>query len=70
MFRKGIQLACDNEHGTGDMFFPDDEIFTDEFRNVAHLRREAKKAGWKRRQRADYCPICTALEEDREECDR
>lgn len=59
MIRKGIQIYCDNEHGTGDVTFPDDGIF-DPFKNTSAvtIRRAARLAGWRRIMGADYCPGC------------
>jgi hypothetical protein len=59
MIRKAIQIYCDNEHGTGDVTFPEDGIF-DPFENVRaeSLRRRARAAGWRRIMGADYCPSC------------
>lgn len=66
MVAKGIQLYCNNEHGFGDVSFPEDGMFQTRYRNAAHLRREARKSGWKRMNGGDYCPSCVACEEDRE----
>jgi hypothetical protein len=60
-------LFCDNLHGFGDVTYPDlkdmtiDEIeqqlFVDPV-TIGWLRAEAKKKGWGRVNRADYCPAC------------
>jgi hypothetical protein len=63
-------LFCDNEHGTGDVMFPEDLVedirnFV-EARTATQLRRDAKKAGWSKVGRADYCPGCTEINNDKE----
>lgn len=65
MIRTYKMLFCDNEHGTGDVMFPDD-LQNDirnfvEPRTAVQLRRDAKKSGWSRVGRADYCPNCTEI---------
>jgi glycine/D-amino acid oxidase-like deaminating enzyme len=65
-------LFCDNEHGCGDVTFPDahhidpDTILNHTAATTKGLRRQARKAGWKRIQGADYCPVCVDCEENRE----
>jgi hypothetical protein len=59
-------LFCENEHGFGDVCFPDiDKMDAFEIKNlvvenkpVYLLRAEAKRAGWRRVNGADYCPAC------------
>lgn len=66
MINKAIFLFCDNEHGTGDVTFPDlDRLDAFETKQVLikgasakELRKEAKKEGWGRINGADYCPAC------------
>lgn len=66
MIHKAMILFCDNEHGTGDVCFPDldsmDSFETKQLfingRPLRILRQEAKKAGWGRVNGADYCPGC------------
>jgi hypothetical protein len=66
MIRVARVIFCDNEHGTGDVCFPDVAYqgapdITDNFintRTAKQLRREAKKAGWRVIYGADYCPSC------------
>ena len=66
MIRKCMILFCDNEHGTGDVCFPDlDRVDSFETKQafikgntVRQLRAEAKKAGWGRVNGGDYCPAC------------
>ena len=66
MTRKCILLFCDNEHGNGDVTFPDIAVMDSfniqqEFigeRTLGQLRKEAKKAGWGRVNGGDYCPAC------------
>ena len=68
MVRKAVQLYCDNEHGVGDVIFPDEGIFDYANHTAEHIRREARKAGWRRVQGADYCPTCVDLmKEERQE---
>ena len=64
MIRTFKVLFCDNEHGTGDIIFP--ENFSQELRddmiqsrNASQLRKGAKDAGWSRVDGADYCASCT-----------
>jgi hypothetical protein len=66
MTHKAFVLFCDNEHGTGDVVFPDlpnlrgfevGQYFSLE-RTAAEVRREAKKIGWGRVNGCDYCPNC------------
>lgn len=59
MVREARQLYCDNEHGTGDVTFPDDGVFDwERFPSAEAVRKAARKEGWRRIQRADYCPSC------------
>lgn len=66
MIRKCVLLFCDNEHGVGDVTFPEiDNMAADQIvqllvqdRPIGLLRRNAKKAGWGRVNGADYCPGC------------
>ena len=59
-------LFCDNEHGTGDVCFPDiDKMDGFDIKQVLikgntakELRKEAKKAGWGKINGGDYCPAC------------
>jgi hypothetical protein len=66
MIRTAKIIFCDNEHGTGDVTYPD---FYQESAELAQYfivslslketRKAAKKAGWSRHNGADYCPQCT-----------
>ncbi len=66
MLRKCTLLFCDNEHGIGDVTFPnisdmDPNSVHQEMvkeRTTGQLRREAKEAGWGRVNGGDYCPGC------------
>ncbi|MDR3797999.1 MAG: hypothetical protein P4K93_07590 [Terracidiphilus sp.] len=64
MVRTMKVLFCDNEHGCGDVTFPDlHEVEASDVINpptLKGLRREAHAAGWKRHNGADYCPDCVA----------
>lgn len=68
MIRKAQVIFCDNEHGTGDVCFPDFTSFdASEIQqalidgaDVRRVRREAKLAGWGRVNGGDYCPGCMA----------
>ena len=59
-------LFCENEHGFGDVTFPDlaelsDRQTVQEFirgNTVQSVRKEAKTKGWGRVGGADYCPAC------------
>jgi hypothetical protein len=53
-----MQLYCDNEHGCGDVIFPDDGVFNMNNVSAPIVRRQAFAAGWGRHNRADYCPGC------------
>jgi hypothetical protein len=64
MIRTFKVLFCDNEHGTGDVIFPENfsqELHDDmlQSRTAAQLRKDAKKAGWSRVGGVDYCDSCT-----------
>lgn len=67
MTRKAIIIFCDNEHGTGDVCFPDLTTLSGfEFQQalingntIGSVRRAAKAAGWSRVDGVDYCPACT-----------
>lgn len=65
MIRKLNVLFCENEHGTGDVTFPDlnssnaaQKFMDGEGMKVGDLRREAKKEGWGRVNGGDFCPGC------------
>lgn len=66
MIHKFNILFCENEHGTGDVVFPDLTTlggfeFSQEAGkglSVSDVRREAKKQGWGRVNGGDYCPTC------------
>jgi hypothetical protein len=68
MTRKLQILFCDNEHGTGDVCFPDvkhldGHQIQQEFiqgNDTRSLRKAAKEAGWGRVNGGDYCPACMA----------
>jgi hypothetical protein len=59
-------MFCDNEHGTGDVCFPDiDKMDSFDIKQVLikgnttkELRKEAKKEGWGCVNGGDYCPAC------------
>ena len=63
MIRKCLFIFCDNEHGTGDVSFPDVETLlphevVEKEQTIGSLRRLAKQQGWRRLNGADYCPAC------------
>lgn len=66
MIRKLNLIFCDNDHGSGDVTFPDlykldgFEIGQEAIKELplAEVRREAKKQGWGRVNGGDYCPSC------------
>jgi hypothetical protein len=68
MIRKAQVIFCDNEHGTGDVCFPDlTALDSFEIQQklidgncIRSLRKEAKAAGWGRVNGGDYCPNCMA----------
>jgi hypothetical protein len=70
MIRSGKILFCENEHGTGDITFPDldalDAFETKQLfigkRTAGQLRKEAKQAGWGRINGGDYCLNCMESE--------
>lgn len=67
MMRKALQLFCDNEHGTGDVTFPEDGMFDyEKNHSAAAVRRAAKAAGWRRIMKADYCPSCVECNSERD----
>jgi len=67
MVHKAVRLACNEEHGFGDVFFPEDEIFDPKYCNARVLRKAAKAAGWGRVNGGDYCPTCMDGMRDRGE---
>lgn len=66
MILKFHLICCENEHGKGDVVFPDlttldgFEIAQAASKGMppADVRREAKKLGWGRVHGGDYCPGC------------
>jgi hypothetical protein len=70
MIRTAKVIFCDNEHGTGDMTFPDlDGLARIELqqqfivpRRIGELRKAAKKEGWGRINGGDYCASCMEAE--------
>lgn len=71
MIRTLKVLFCDNEHGCGDITFPETRDIADATivnhgaATVKQLRREARAAGWKRKGEQDLCPMCVECEEGR-----
>ena len=58
-------IFCEEQHGTGDITFPDmstlnEQQFVDNDvpMTVPQLRKKAKAAGWGRVNGGDYCPSC------------
>lgn len=60
-------IFCENEHGTGDVTFPDvgvmdtqtiQQEFIDAHPTIRSLREAARQAGWGRVNGGDYCPGC------------
>jgi hypothetical protein len=66
MIRKALVIFCDNEHGTGDVCFPDLTLLEGfeiqqkliDGNTVRSVRKAAKAAGWGRVNGVDYCPQC------------
>lgn len=66
MIRNCKIIFCENEHGTGDVCFPDvtaldGREIQQEFiqgNTVRTLRQAAKQNGWGRVNGGDYCPAC------------
>jgi len=66
MIRKLQVIFCDNEHGTGDVCFPDIGTMNEDQvhqvfiagNSLGEVRREARAAGWRRVNGGDYCPAC------------
>lgn len=70
MTRTVYYLFCDNEHGFGDVSFPEalrdvDIPEFEKWNSIAKVRRAAKAAGWQRFRGVDYCPDCVACEKSR-----
>lgn len=63
MIRTAKVIFCDNEHGTGEVTYPDMSEITDQVFvagiPIPALRKQAKAAGWTRHNGADYCPGCS-----------
>ncbi len=66
MTRNGRLIFCDNEHGSGEVCFPDIygmdshqlcQLFIN-CQTTNQLRKAAKKEGWGRVEGADFCPGC------------
>lgn len=65
MIRTIKVLFCEEDHGVGDRTFPDlmdldTRMFIDGAPTVSELRKLAKKHGWTRSGKADYCETCSA----------
>lgn len=66
MHRKCCVIFCGNDHGTGDVTFPDLETMSGydlqqrfiESPSLGETRRAAKAVGWRRVNGEDYCPQC------------
>jgi len=66
MIRTARLIFCDNEHGMGDVCFPDvygqsgPELTANflESKTAQELRKAARKEGWGVINGADYCPGC------------
>jgi hypothetical protein len=69
MIRTVKILFCEDDHGSGDITFPDiPDLDAQSFiqpLGIGALRRAAKAAGWKRIMKADYCPDCVACIDER-----
>jgi hypothetical protein len=70
MIRGAKVIFCDNEHGFGDVTFPNLDRPVEEIQAcyvapvpIAQLRKSAKAAGWGRINGGDYCPQCMESEE-------
>lgn len=71
MIRAAKLIFCENEHGTGDVTFPDlDELSAAEMKqhfiespDLGMLRKAAKIVGWGWVNGGDYCPSCMESEE-------
>ena len=66
MIRAAKILFCDNEHGFGNVTFPekerlDDQLFVEPV-SARQLRKQAKEAGWTREGGVDYCPTCSYVD--------
>jgi hypothetical protein len=57
VIRTAKKIYCDNEHGVGDVFFPDSGDYVNG-PSIREIRRKAKAAGWIRTRRNDFCPDC------------
>ena len=64
MIRTIKVLFCDNEHGNGDVTFPDlrhvepTDIVNGGSATTKHLRAETAKSGWRHYRGSDYCEMC------------
>lgn len=66
MIRNLHFIFCENEHGTGDVCFPDVAFLSGfeikqeiiQGNTIRSLRKAAKQKGWGRVNGGDYCPGC------------
>ncbi len=66
MIRFAKLLICDNEHGIGEVTFPDiyrdPDVLAQQFiqsPTVGQMRKAAKEKGWSGACKNDFCDLCT-----------
>ena len=66
MIRTAKVIFCDEEHGIGDVSFPDTPVVDMEFNfSSAALWQEARNAGWRKIGGRHLCPTCVDCHYDR-----
>jgi len=69
MIRTLKVIFCDNDHGCGDVTFPElTEISSGDLIDapaLKELRERAHKEGWRRIKGRDLCPDCAEFETER-----
>lgn len=70
MLRTGKRIYCDNEHGCGEVTFPDDAEHVDFINGTRAqtLRTLAKAAGWTITKTHDLCPGCSESAQGDDPC--
>lgn len=68
--QRATAIFCDEEHGAGDVYFPEHSDLGPRFEPhtfTADVRKRAKAHGWRTILGKDYCPNCVDLMKERGE---